>query len=220
MNILRPTLGSAEVLGVNSRDLGPRQFAEIGYVSENQELPGWITVKYFMAYLKPFYPTWDDALAEELLRQFDLPLDRKLRHLSRGMWMKAALASSLAYRPQLIGLDERFTGLDPLVRDEFIEGQSESLPILSIDRTGYKPKPGQRWGGPRLACEQEARRGTRLCGPNVPRRAVIYCISGLDEKTGPFDTFHPQAIFGLYGLHSLRRRSRQRQKSNQQGAPT
>jgi ABC-2 type transport system ATP-binding protein len=81
MNILRPTLGSAEVLGVNSRDLGPRHFAEIGYVSENQELPGWMTVKYFMAYLKPFYPTWDDALAEELLRQFDLPLDRKLAAL-------------------------------------------------------------------------------------------------------------------------------------------
>ena len=125
MNILQPSLGSAEVLGINSRDLGPPQFGEIGYVSENQELPGWMTVQYFMAYVKPFYPTWDDALATELIRQFDLPLGRKLRHLSRGMLMKAALASSLAYRPCLIVLDEPFTGLDPLVRDEFIEGLLE-----------------------------------------------------------------------------------------------
>ncbi len=59
-----------------------------------------MTVEYLLAYLKPFYPTWDDARAAQLVRQFDLPLDRQLRHLSRGMRMKIALASSLAYRPQ------------------------------------------------------------------------------------------------------------------------
>jgi ABC-2 type transport system ATP-binding protein len=85
-----------------------------------------MTVEYFMAYLKPFYPAWDDDRAEELLRQFELPRDRKLRNLSHGMRMKAALASSLAYRPQLIVLDEPFTGLDPLVRDELIEGLLEN----------------------------------------------------------------------------------------------
>jgi ABC-2 type transport system ATP-binding protein len=73
-------------------------------------------------YLRPFYPSWDRDLEVELVRQFDLPLDRKLRHLSRGMRMKAALASSLAYHPKLILLDEPFTGLDPLVRDELIQG--------------------------------------------------------------------------------------------------
>src|SRR6185437_8727273 len=73
-------------------------------------------------YLRPFYVTWDDALAAELIRQFDLPQGRKLRHLSHCMRMKAAMAAALAYRPQLIVLDEPFTGLDPLVRDELIEG--------------------------------------------------------------------------------------------------
>jgi ABC-2 type transport system ATP-binding protein len=132
MNILQPTSGSAETLGVDSRKLGPREFQSIGYVSENQELPEWMTVGYFLNYLKPFYPTWDDARALELLRQFDLPLDRKLKHLSRGMKMKAALASSLAYGPKLIVLDEPFTGLDPLVRDEFIEGLLESASEATI----------------------------------------------------------------------------------------
>jgi ABC-2 type transport system ATP-binding protein len=132
MNIHQPTSGSAEALGVDSRKLSPREFQQIGYVSENQEMPEWMTVGYFLAYLKPFYPTWDDARAEELLRQFELPRDRKLKHLSRGMKMKAALASSLAYRPKLIVLDEPFTGLDPLVRDEFIEGLLESASEATI----------------------------------------------------------------------------------------
>jgi ABC-2 type transport system ATP-binding protein len=54
-----------------------------------------------------------------------LPRDRKLGNLSRGMRMKAALASALAYHPKLIVLDEPFTGLDPLVRDELIQGLLE-----------------------------------------------------------------------------------------------
>ena len=81
-----------------------------------------MTVEYFLEYLSNFYPTWDAELADELLRQLQLPRGRKLRHLSRGMRMKAALASSLAYRPRLVVLDEPFTGLDALVRDELIEG--------------------------------------------------------------------------------------------------
>jgi ABC-2 type transport system ATP-binding protein len=132
MNIHEPSAGHSEVFGRDSRRLSPQDFTRIGYVSENQEMPEWMTVEYFMSYLKPFYPEWDDARAAELLRQFDLPLDRKLRHLSRGMRMKAALASSLAYRPRLIVLDEPFTGLDPLVRDELIESLLDSADGASV----------------------------------------------------------------------------------------
>jgi ABC-2 type transport system ATP-binding protein len=81
-----------------------------------------MSVGYFLNFLAPFYPNWDRALADELVHKFELPRDRKLKHLSRGMRIKAALASSLAYRPRLIVLDEPFTGLDALVRDELIEG--------------------------------------------------------------------------------------------------
>ncbi len=125
MNARRATEGTAEVFGHDSRKLSPADFAQIGYVSENQQIPDWMTVEYLMNYLKPFYPTWDDARANELLRQFELPLDRKIKNLSLGMRMKAALASSLAYRPRLIVLDEPFTGLDALVRDELIQGVLE-----------------------------------------------------------------------------------------------
>lgn len=132
MNAQRPTAGRVEVFGHDSRQLSPMDFTQIGYVSENQEMPEWMTVEYLMAYLRPFYPGWDAGRADELLRQFDLPRDRKLRHLSHGMRMKAALASSLAYRPRLIVLDEPFTGLDPLVRDELIGGVLESAEGATI----------------------------------------------------------------------------------------
>jgi ABC-2 type transport system ATP-binding protein len=125
MNARRANAGIAEVFGHDSRKLSPQDFAQIGYVSENQQIPAWMTVEYLMNYLKPFYPTWDDARAQTLLRQFELPLDRKIKNLSHGMRMKTALASSLVYRPRLIVLDEPFTGLDALVRDELIEGVLE-----------------------------------------------------------------------------------------------
>ena len=132
MNILKPTAGHATVLDTDSRRLGPNDFARIGYVSENQEMPDWMTVGYFLDYLKSFYPAWDRARAAELVDQFQLPRDRKLRHLSRGMRIKAALASSLAYRPRLLVLDEPFGGLDPLVRDEVIEGLLDSAGETTI----------------------------------------------------------------------------------------
>jgi ABC-2 type transport system ATP-binding protein len=122
MNLIRPTSGRATVLGVDSRKLGPAQLARIGYVSENQELPEEMSVRQLLAYVRPFYPTWDDALAERLRDLLDLPLDQPLRTLSRGMRMKAAVVAALAYRPRLLVLDEPFSGLDPVIRDDLVQG--------------------------------------------------------------------------------------------------
>jgi ABC-2 type transport system ATP-binding protein len=132
MNILPPTSGRAEVLGLDSSNLRGKAFTSIGHVSENQRLPDWMRVSVFLDYLRPFYTTWDRDLEKELIKQFQLPLDRKLGKLSRGMRMKAALASSLAYHPKLIVLDEPFGGLDPLVRDELIESLVERAAEATI----------------------------------------------------------------------------------------
>lgn len=132
MNILRPTAGSATMLGMDSAKLAGESLNRIGYVSENQDLPVAMTIGGMLDYLRPFYPTWDRQLERRLVRQFDLPRDRKLKHLSRGMRMKAAFAGSLAYRPSLLVLDEPFTGLDPLVRDELIESLLERAPETTI----------------------------------------------------------------------------------------
>ena len=125
LNLLRPSSGTVRVLGTDSRKLGPAELARIGYVADGMELPEWMTVAQFLGWCRPLYPKWDADLERALCKQFALPADRKLRHLSRGQKMKAALASVLSYRPELLVLDEPFSGLDPLVRDEFIAGLLE-----------------------------------------------------------------------------------------------
>jgi ABC-2 type transport system ATP-binding protein len=126
MNLLRPTAGVAQVLGTDTRRLGPAALARIGYVSEGQELPEWLSPDALLRYLRPFYPSWDDALCRRLQAVLGLDAREPVRVLSRGTRMKAALLASLAYHPELVILDEPFSGLDPLVRDELIRALLES----------------------------------------------------------------------------------------------
>jgi ABC-2 type transport system ATP-binding protein len=122
MNMIRPSAGMARVLGVETTRLGPRERAQIGYVSENQQLPLWMTVDQLLGYCRPFYPTWDEAFSRTLIDGFDLPRHSKIGHLSRGMRIKAALVSALAFRPRVLVLDEPFSGLDPVMRDDLVHG--------------------------------------------------------------------------------------------------
>ena len=133
VNILTPDRGSARVLGVDSRRLARREFLRLGYVSENQTIPDRLTVAQYFRYLRSLYPNWDPRLEAELLARFALPADRPLGKLSHGMRMKAMLAGALSFRPELLILDEPLSGLDPLVRDEVMEGllhQAEHTTIL------------------------------------------------------------------------------------------
>ena len=126
MNLLRPSAGRASVLGTESTRLGPPVLRRIGYVSENQELPLWMTATDLLQYCARFYPSWDRPFAASLAAQLALPLDKPLKACSRGTKMKAALVASLAYHPELLVLDEPFAGLDALVREEFAQGILES----------------------------------------------------------------------------------------------
>lgn len=140
MNILEPTRGRATVLGVDSRRISPHELAQIGYVSENQELPERLTVDEYFAYLRPFYPQWDRDLETSLRAQLRLPRARKIGALSHGMRLKMTLACALPFRPRLLVLDEPFSGLDPLVRDEFMDGMlaqaGETTILISTHELG------------------------------------------------------------------------------------
>src|SRR5205823_14199868 len=107
------------------------------YVSEKQRLPEWMRPAELLAYCRPFYPTWDETLCRKLQGHLNLPVSARLRTLSRGTRMKAALLASLAYRPELVLLDEPFSGLDPLVRDELIRALLELA--AGNDRAGGRP---------------------------------------------------------------------------------
>src|SRR5690606_7421649 len=97
-------------------------FQHIGYVSESQKVPERLTVAQYMAWLRRLYTGWDEDLARQLMEQFELPPGRRLDHLSHGMRIKTLLLGALAFRPRLLVLDEPLSGLDPLVRDEVVNG--------------------------------------------------------------------------------------------------
>jgi ABC-2 type transport system ATP-binding protein len=120
LNMIAPTRGHATILGVDTRSIRPPILAQVGYVSENQVLPGRLRVGQFFDYLRPCYPTWDTRLEHQLRTQLRLPPGRKINALSHGMRLKLALSCAMAFRPKLLVLDEPFSGLDALTRDEMI----------------------------------------------------------------------------------------------------
>jgi ABC-2 type transport system ATP-binding protein len=132
MNILAPEQGCATVLGVDSRRLSPCELGRIGYVSESQQFPGRLTVGQYLDYLRPFYDRWDRSLEGQLIDQLQLPLERPIGALSHGMRAKLALACALPFRPQLLVLDEPFSGLDALVREEFLRELASQAGEMTI----------------------------------------------------------------------------------------
>ena len=70
-------------------------------------------------FVAPFYPTWDHELAAKYLRDFELPLRTRIKHLSKGQNVRLGLVLALAHRPELVILDDPALGLDPIMRKQF-----------------------------------------------------------------------------------------------------
>jgi ABC-2 type transport system ATP-binding protein len=118
--LIRPTAGQSRLLGHDSAKLRPGQWREIGYVSENQELYDWMTCEELVRFTAALYPSWDGDFEASLKEMLDLSLQRRVGRCSRGERMKLALLLAIAFRPRLLILDEPFTGLDPLVKEEIL----------------------------------------------------------------------------------------------------
>ena len=132
VNIIQPDSGNVTVLGRDSQQLRQADLMQIGYVSENQELPERLTIAQYFSYLRSLYPNWDRGLEQQLCRRMDLPTDRALSKLSHGMRMKTVLVAGIAFRPKLLILDEPLSGMDTLTRDEVIEGLLEQADETTI----------------------------------------------------------------------------------------
>jgi ABC-2 type transport system ATP-binding protein len=120
LGLLKAQSGTVRVFGMDPVQDPEKVLVRIGYLSENREMPGWIRIGELMNYTKAFYPTWDSKYAEELRSTFDLDPDAKVKHLSRGQKAQAGLLIALAYRPDLLLLDEPSSGLDPVVRRDIL----------------------------------------------------------------------------------------------------
>jgi ABC-2 type transport system ATP-binding protein len=121
IGLLRAQSGSVRVFGLDPVADPVGVLSRIGYLSEERDLPGWMRVDELMRYSRAFHPGWDDAYAEELLNAFALDASATIGTLSKGEKARVGLLIALAYRPELLVLDEPSTGLDPVVRRDILD---------------------------------------------------------------------------------------------------
>jgi ABC-2 type transport system ATP-binding protein len=121
LGLLRAQSGTVRVFDLDPVSRAVTVLSRLGYLSEDRDLPPWITVGELLRYTKAFYPGWDTAYAEALRDQFQLSAKSRIRTLSKGELAKAGLLLALAHRPELLVLDEPSSGLDPVVRREMLE---------------------------------------------------------------------------------------------------
>jgi ABC-2 type transport system ATP-binding protein len=116
LGMIHPTSGDAKVLGkrINDPTEGVELRRKVAYVSENKRLYDYMTVEQMISFAKSFYPDWRPEVERKLLSDFNLPVDQKIRPLSKGMQTKLALRLAFARRPELLILNEPSEGLDPI----------------------------------------------------------------------------------------------------------
>jgi ABC-2 type transport system ATP-binding protein len=120
LGMLKAQQGTVRVFGLDPVQYPVETLGRIGYLSEDRELPDWMRLSELMRYTQAFFPKWDEAYAEELRLAFDLDKNAKVKTLSRGQRARAGLLIALAYRPDLLLLDEPSSGLDPVVRRDIL----------------------------------------------------------------------------------------------------
>src|SRR5205085_9280434 len=84
LGLLRAERGSVRVFGLDPVADPVGVLSRIGYLSEENDLPGWMRVDELIRYSRAFYPGWDDAYAAELRTMFALDAEAKIKTLSNG----------------------------------------------------------------------------------------------------------------------------------------
>jgi ABC-2 type transport system ATP-binding protein len=127
MGLVHQDRGEVQVVG-HAMPAGQKAAKwDIGFVSEDMRLYDTATIEWHMGFIRSIYPKWDEALARDLVKRFDLRPEQRVKGLSHGQRVKAALLLALARRPRLLLLDEPTTGLDPVARREVLRELADVL---------------------------------------------------------------------------------------------
>lgn len=121
LDLIRPTRGRADVLGLDPRRNGQELRRRLGYLPGELALEARLTGSELLTWFANLRGGTELTYAHELAERFDLDLTRPLRTLSKGNRQKLGLIQAFMHRPELLVLDEPTSGLDPLVRKEVFE---------------------------------------------------------------------------------------------------
>ena len=127
----RPTSGEARVFGLPShvQDASVEIRRRAGFVSDDKDLYDYMTVGEMVRFTAAFFPRWRRDLEQRYMRRFELPADRRVKALSRGMRTKLALLLALSRGAELLILDEPTSGLDPAMTEEVLQALLASVGV-------------------------------------------------------------------------------------------
>jgi ABC-2 type transport system ATP-binding protein len=120
IGLLKPTSGSVSILGQSAWSLDADGKSRLGYVPQSIALHAWMRVRQLLDYTAAFYPRWNEALVRDLLRDWEVPAEQKIKTLSPGTLQKLSIILALAHEPELLILDEPAAALDPAARRQFL----------------------------------------------------------------------------------------------------
>ena len=127
MNLLHRNSGEIKIFGFDSLHHEKEVKERIGFVYDENYYFELLTAGEIGFLMPQFYRSWDCAAYNRYLTDFQLPIKKKIRELSRGMKMKFSLAVALSHNAELIILDEPTSGLDPVFRQEILKLLTETI---------------------------------------------------------------------------------------------
>ncbi|QZY55081.1 ABC transporter ATP-binding protein [Crassaminicella profunda] len=127
MNLMKRDSGTIEIFGLDNIKNEQSIKNRIGFVYDENYFYDDINLLEMKKIIAPFYSKWDDKIFNYYINRFNLPLKKKIKHLSKGMKMKYSLAIALSHHAEFIIMDEPTSGLDPIFRSELLEILSDLL---------------------------------------------------------------------------------------------
>jgi len=195
MGMARPSAGQARIFGLDAGS--PRESVEIrrriGFASEEKELDGAMTVEGIVRFTAAFFPRWRGDLQQRYLRKFELPPQRKVKALSRGMRTKLALLLAFCRGAELLILDEPTSGLDPAIAEEVLQalvghvGSEEMTVFFASNQIAEVEQIADR--------VTIIDRGRAVVAGSVDELRESYCrIQMIFDEAAPAATFHAPGV--------------------------